>query len=116
MSGTETGGREGGPATNDVFISYSRRDKGFVMRLYDALDAAGRTAWVDWEGIPPSAQWRTEIESAIVSADAFVFVVSPSSVASEICAQEAGIAAEHQKKIIPLVWEDVEPSKLTEPI
>lgn len=116
MSGTAVGGRGGGPATTDVFISYAREDKAFVTRLYDALVTAGRTAWVDWEGIPPSAQWRTEIESAIVNGNAFVFVVSLSSAASEVCAREAEIAAEHHKKIIPLLWEYVEPSKLTEPI
>ena len=33
----------------DVFISYSRRDQAFVRRLHDALVAAGRETWVDWE-------------------------------------------------------------------
>jgi WD40 repeat protein len=116
MSGAAAGDPGGSPATTDVFISYSRRDKAFVTRLYDALVAAGRTAWVDWEGIPPSAQWRMEIESAVARGDAFVFVISRSSAASSVCAEEAAIAAQHQKKIIPLVCEDVEPSTLTEPV
>jgi len=32
----------------DVFISYSRRDQPFVRRL-------------DWEDIPPTAKWWSEI-------------------------------------------------------
>src|SRR4051812_11059143 len=116
MNASATGGAPGASASTDVFISYSRKDKAFATRLYDAIVESGRTAWVDWEGIPPSAQWRTEIELAIVNGDAFVFVISPSSAASEVCAQEVAIAAEHNKKIIPMVWEDIEPSKLPQAI
>ena len=100
----------------DVFISYSRKDKEFVTRLHAALLERGRTAWVDWEGIPPTARWRAEIEAAIINGQSFVFVVSPSSAASEICAEEAAIAERHNKKIIPLVWQDVDPSRLSAPI
>jgi TIR domain len=31
----------------DVFISYSRKDKGFVRRLDEALKSRKREAWVD---------------------------------------------------------------------
>ena len=41
----------------DVFISYSRDDDAFVRRLYDALNEKERRAWVDWKGIPPTADW-----------------------------------------------------------
>ncbi|MBV9465035.1 MAG: toll/interleukin-1 receptor domain-containing protein, partial [Solirubrobacterales bacterium] len=37
-----------------VFISYSRRDQGFVKRLHDALKSRQYEVWVDWEDIPPS--------------------------------------------------------------
>jgi len=50
----------------DVFISYSRRDKEFVARLHEALDSHGKQAWVDWEDIPPSAEWLREIHDANV--------------------------------------------------
>ena len=32
----------------DVFISYAREDKVFVRRLFEALEAHDRDAWVDW--------------------------------------------------------------------
>lgn len=41
---------------SDVFISYSRRDRGVVERLASALEARGGSAWVDWADIPPTAE------------------------------------------------------------
>ena len=44
---------------NRVFISYARADGGFVRALYEALEAREIRAWVDWQDIPPSAEWFT---------------------------------------------------------
>ena len=93
----------------DVFISYSRRDKAFVQRLHEALKARGREAWVDWEGIPPTAEWMQEIRSAIDSAQAFLFVISPQSASSEVCRQEIEHAVAQNKRLVPLVCVDTEP-------
>jgi hypothetical protein len=53
----------------DVFISYSRKDTDFVRRLHEALGERNRDTWVDWEDIPPTAEWLEEIYSAIESRD-----------------------------------------------
>ena len=45
----------------DVFIPYSRRDQPFVRRLHDRLAKDSRDVWVDWEDIPPTAKWWSEI-------------------------------------------------------
>ena len=66
-----------------VFISYSRKGHDFVQSLHRALEDADRKTWVDWEDIPPSAQWLKRICSAIDEADTFVFVLSPDSVSSQ---------------------------------
>lgn len=94
-------------AVASVFISYSRKDQDFVRKLYDALKAAGRDAWVDFEGIPPSAEWLNEVYAAIDGADTFVFVLSPNSVASEVCGKEVAHAVESKKRIIPIVCRPV---------
>jgi hypothetical protein len=88
----------------DVFISYSRKDSAFVRRLHEALTAAGRDSWVDWEDIPPTAQWRSEIYAAVEAADAFVFIISPDSLASKVCGEEVAHAVQHNKRIIPLLY------------
>ncbi|MCB0213623.1 MAG: toll/interleukin-1 receptor domain-containing protein, partial [Anaerolineae bacterium] len=52
----------------DIFVSYSRRDKEFVKKFHQTLIDNGHSAWVDWEGIPLTADWRAEILSAIEAA------------------------------------------------
>jgi WD40 repeat protein len=94
----------------DVFISYSRRDKDFVSRLNQALADSGKDAWVDWEDIPASAEWLREIQDGIDGSDAFLFVLSPDSVASTVCAQELDHALERRKRILPIVHRDVNPA------
>ncbi len=49
----------------DVFISHSRREQDFVRALHRALGDHGRETWVDWEDIPPTAKWLTEVYAAI---------------------------------------------------
>jgi WD40 repeat protein len=93
-----------------VFISYAREDKAFVARLHDALKERDRDTWVDWEGIPPSVEWMKEIHAAIEGSDTFVFVMSPDSIASNICGQELSHAVEQNKRLIPVVCRDVSPS------
>jgi|GEM_PF-663488 len=93
----------------DIFISYSRRDKAFVERLSAALTARGKDAWVDWEDIPASAEWLREIQDGIDSTDAFLLVLSPDSVRSEVCAQELDHAIERRKRILPILHREVDP-------
>lgn len=100
----------------DVFISYSRRDREFVRRLHERLAADKRDVWVDWEDIPPSAQWLAEIERAIETAEAVAFVVSPDSVSSKTCLHECDHAAKYNKRIVPVVARDVEPAAVPAPL
>lgn len=88
---------------SDVFISYAREDKPFAQRLDAALRAAGRECWVDWEDIPLSADWLQEVKAGIESAETFLFIISPASLNSGPCSQEIIHAAEHGKRIVPLL-------------
>lgn len=92
---------------NSVFISYSRRDKPFVQRLVKAFNDLDRDVWIDWEDIPPVADWRNEINSGIDNADDFVFVISPDSVESEVCGEELSRAMQLNKRLVPLLYREV---------
>jgi hypothetical protein len=95
------------PRPQEVFISYSRKDKEFVRRLDDDLKRRNREAWVDWEGIPPGDAWEKTIYGAIEATDTFVFVLTPDSVASEVCGREIAHAAANNKRLLPIVYRDV---------
>jgi WD40 repeat protein len=90
-----------------VFISYSRKDIEPVRRMHAALAALDRQTWVDWEGIPPTAEWMQEIRAAIDAAQAFAFVLSPDSLASRVCREELDHAVAQGKRLIPVVCRDV---------
>ncbi len=91
-----------------IFISYSRKDKVFVRKLNDAIDAVGIDAWVDWEGIPLSSDWMAEIKGAIEGGDAFVFVISPDSLKSDVCQKELELGIQTNKRIIPVLYREPE--------
>ncbi|MCC6612643.1 MAG: TIR domain-containing protein [Anaerolineae bacterium] len=92
----------------DVFISYSRKDIDFARQLFDALEAAGLSSWVDFDDIPYSVDWMLEIEKGIDASDAYVFIISPDSVASRVCNLELTYARQNSKRIIPVVRRDVD--------
>lgn len=100
----------------DAFISYPRKDKSFVELLCVALASQGRKAWVDWDGIPPSAEWMNEIQQAIDAAQSFIFVVSPNSAASKVCGAELAHALANNKRIIPILRGEVEEGVLPKSI
>jgi len=93
-------------ANGKVFISYSRKDKAFVQKLNNALDNAGVQAWVDWEGIELASDWMKTITDAIQGNDAFLFVISPDSLQSKVCADELELGIKLNKKLIPILYRD----------
>src|SRR5215813_5972116 len=91
---------------SDLFISYSRKDKEFVHKLHDALTAQKRDVWVDFEDIPLASEWRNEISAGIEAANSFVFVISPDSAASQVCAEEVNYAVNNKKRIVPILYRE----------
>src|SRR5262245_24300882 len=94
----------------DIFVSYSRKDKEFVRRLCKALTNINRDTWVDWKDIPSTAEWLKEAYLNIESANAFTFVLSPDSVVSNVCRLELAHAVKHNKRLMPIVYRDVDPA------
>ncbi|HEY9674343.1 MAG TPA: TIR domain-containing protein [Waterburya sp.] len=92
----------------DLFISYSRRDKDFVRQLWEALTEANKKTWIDWNDIPPITDWRQEIYLGIEAANYFVFILSPHSIASEVCGEELDYALKQGKRLVPIVQQDVD--------
>ena len=97
---------------SDVFISYSREDIAFARLLHRALRDNEFETWIDWQDIPPSTDWLAEVYEAIEQADTFLFIISPTSVESKVCNLEIAHAVENNKRLIPIVINEVEPQKV----
>ncbi|MFO8035929.1 MAG: TIR domain-containing protein [Anaerolineales bacterium] len=91
----------------DIFLSYSREDIAFARRLHAGLREAGLETWVDWQDIPPSTDWLEEIYEAIEKSDVFIFIISSDSVDSEVCSKEVAHAVRNNKRLIPIVLDDI---------
>jgi WD40 repeat protein len=68
-----------------------------------SLEARGRTTWLDTEAIADAEVFPQAIQSAIETSDAFLFVITPASVASDYCDQEVTYARELEKRIVPVL-------------
>lgn len=92
---------------SDVFISYSRKDSIFVKKLFKDIKDTGKEVWADFEDIPKAADWWAEIQAGIDAAEAFIFVISPDSVISDICRQEIDHALAMNKRFLPILYREV---------
>lgn len=93
---------------NQLFISYSRKDTDFARKLTTRFEAENIKAWVDWQDIPPSTDWRKEIQTGIEEADIFLFVISPDSIKSTVCEEEMAHAVLNGKRMIPVIARDID--------
>jgi|LNFM01.2.fsa_nt_gb hypothetical protein len=86
-----------------VFISYSRDDLDFSDQLATALGATGFSTIIDRQGISAGEAWRSRFGTLIRDADTVVFVLSPSSARSDVCAWEVEETARLGKRLIPVL-------------
>lgn len=86
-----------------IFISYSRKDIEVATKIVEALSENELETWIDWKDIPKAEEWLQEIYRGIEAAEAFLFLVSPDSIASKICNEELEHAVENGKRILPII-------------
>ena len=99
-----------------LFVSYSRKDSKAALKLIDALKEKGHDVWVDWESILPASDWLEQIYHGIEGIDAFLFLVSPNSIKSEVCSVEIGHAVLNNKRIVPVVIQQVKPEDTSDDV
>ena len=91
-----------------IFISYSRKDIDLAQKIVDSLAANNLDTWIDWKSIPKGEDWEQEIYRGVEEADAFLFLLSPDSVISEMCNKEIAHAVKNGKRILPIVIRDTD--------
>jgi WD40 repeat protein len=100
----------------DVFISYSRANADFARRLNEGLQVHGKSTWFDQESIAGGTDFQEEIYNGIESCDNFLFILSAYSIESAYCKDELAYALQHHKRVIPVLYDDIEPLRLPETI
>jgi hypothetical protein len=91
-----------------VFVSYSRRDIDFADQLVAVLEAQGFAIAIDRKGIHGAENWEARLGQLILESDVVVFVLSPDSARSDICAWEVEEALRRGKRIIPVLCRSLE--------
>jgi WD40 repeat protein len=95
------------PPLARVFISYARADLETADQIDEALRRRGFEPLIDRAEIYAFEDWWKRIEELIVKADAVVFLLSPASASSGVCAREVAFAASLGKRLAPIVIKPV---------
>jgi hypothetical protein len=83
-----------------IFLSHLASNRAEVAELAEELESYGIEAFVAHEDIAPTAEWQSEIESALATMDGLVALLAPGFKESNWCDQEVGVAIGRQIPII----------------
>ena len=89
-----------------TFLSYSRINKDFALKLARELKSSGFPVWIDQLDIPTGARWDDELEKALDECDIFMVILTPASTASDNVKDEIGYAIDTGKRILPILLEN----------
>ena len=91
--------------SDEIFLSYSSKDREVAKRLAEVLESRGIGVWWDKE-IPPGKTFDQVIEERLDAAKGVVVLWSESSVKSNWVRTEAGDAAQRDL-LVPVLIEEV---------
>jgi tetratricopeptide (TPR) repeat protein len=91
-----------------VFICYSRKDEGFVLKLATKLKNRGVPVWLDQWDIPTGANWDRTIETALNESNSLLLILSPSSANSDEVQCEWREALDDKKVVVPILYQPCE--------
>ena len=88
-----------------IFISYSRKDKDYVIPFAKELDnrVGQNRIWIDWTGIESGEDFKDRIMNAIDRSQVILFMLSDNSLQSEYAKMEVEYAHNTNKKVIPVI-------------
>jgi hypothetical protein len=91
-----------------VFLSYSRKDRERAQSIADVLRERHFGVFKDTDDILPTEEWRDRLEQLVAEADTVIFLLSPHSAKSDVCAWEVDHATALNKRIAPIVIEETD--------
>ncbi|MGQ4647999.1 TIR domain-containing protein [Lyngbya aestuarii] len=95
-----------------VFLSYADEDRAFMHKVARTLMREGMTVWTNTTDIKSGVEYREVINWGIEQTDNIVYLMSPASLKSAYCIKELSYARSLNKRIIPLLIEEVDPEQI----
>lgn len=89
----------------EIFISYSRVNKDFALKLAKELRVSDFPIWFDQLDIPTGVRWDDEVQKALERSEIFMIIMTPASITSENVKDEIGYAIDQKKHILPIMLE-----------
>lgn len=96
----------------DVFVSYAANNQLPQDRIVKSLNRHAITSWMHSLDIEKGTDFEKAIKTGIEQADNFLFFITHESVNSDFCSDEIQHALKHNKRIIPLLIENVDEKKI----
>lgn len=96
----------------DAFFSYAREDIEMRDKIRQFLTRNGFTTWADTSDIKIGVKFAEAINKGIEQADNVLFLISEHSVVSKYCLDELKHAIANNKRIIPLLIENIADEKI----
>lgn len=88
---------------NDVFISYSSKDRPFAQKLAKALEQQGISVWIDREDIRAGIKWSSAIQEGLDQSSVIVIIISHDSMRSKNVEDEWQYFLDKRKPIVPIL-------------
>jgi hypothetical protein len=95
-----------------IFISHAAADREWAREFATALHDLGANVWFDEFDIAPGDSISDSLEKALRESDIVVMPITGESLTSSNFFFELGAATSMNKKVIPIVAEDVDYSRL----
>jgi TIR domain len=88
-----------------LFVSYSHADNLAVVPVVEAVQAQGRSVWIDNKGINTGESWAGEIVRAIKGAKGVIVMCSKHAFESDHVKREVYLADRYKKPMVPVFIE-----------
>ena len=93
----------------NIFMSYSRREVGFVDQLTSRLEREGFKVWLDYRSLVPGKPWKEQINKGLDDSDVILLVISKDAITSKNVELEwRHVTREKDKRIILIIFEAVD--------
>jgi hypothetical protein len=92
----------------NIFMSYSRREVGFVDDLTHRLEKEGFKVWLDYRTLVPGTPWKGQIDAGLNDSGTVLLVVSKASIGSKYVELEWRHFLDMKKRLILLIFEAVD--------